>query len=97
MKKLFSLLFAAGLAVSLPMPVFEQDLSSASTPGADSGAKTQTKAKKAKKSKKAKQPAVVQAVLQSRHSSTWRSQSWPGVLQRWAWLRSPRSHLLGRI
>ena len=54
MKKLFSLLFMAALAVSLAMPVFGQDQSSGSTPSANSGAQTQTKAKKAKKSKKSK-------------------------------------------
>ena len=54
MKRLFSLLFATALAVSLAIPVFGQDQSSASTPSADSGAQTQTRAKKAKKSKKQK-------------------------------------------
>lgn len=50
MKKLFSLLFAAALAVSLAMPVFAQD--SSSTPSQDSGAQTKTKTKKAKKAHK---------------------------------------------
>lgn len=50
MKKLFALLFAAALAVSLAMPVFAQD---AAAP-ADSSTSTMGKEKKPKKAKKAK-------------------------------------------
>jgi predicted lipid-binding transport protein (Tim44 family) len=57
MKKLFTLLFAAALTVSLVMPVFAQDSSqSASSDQSMSSGKKEKKAKtkKAKKAKKAK-------------------------------------------
>lgn len=55
MKKLFTLLFAAALTVSLVMPVFAQDSGAAqsSDQSMSSGKKTK-KAKKAKKEKKTK-------------------------------------------
>lgn len=55
MKKLFTLLFAAALTVSLVMPVFAQDSGAAqsSDQSMSSGKKTK-KAKKAKKEKKSK-------------------------------------------
>jgi hypothetical protein len=56
MKKLFSLLFAAALAVSLAMPVFAQDSGAAqsSDSSMQSAPKKEKKAKKAKKAKKEK-------------------------------------------
>jgi flagellum-specific peptidoglycan hydrolase FlgJ len=54
MKKLFTLLFAAALTVSLALPVFAQDSSQSSSSSSDSSMSSgkQKKAKKAKKSKK---------------------------------------------
>ena len=55
MKKLFTLLFAAALTVSLALPVFAQDSGqAASSDQAMSSGKKEKKAKKAKKEKKAK-------------------------------------------
>src|SRR5579859_186661 len=54
MKKLFSLLFAAALAVSLAMPVFAQDSSASSDSSMSSAPKKEKKAKKMKKAKKEK-------------------------------------------
>jgi hypothetical protein len=55
MKKLFSLLFAAALAVSLAMPIFAQD-SSASQSSDTSMQSAPKKEKKMKKAKKEKKP-----------------------------------------
>ena len=55
MKKLFTLLFAGALAVSLAMPVFAQDSSAASQePSSTTMGKKEKKPKKAKKEKKPK-------------------------------------------
>jgi len=55
MKKLFTLLFAAALTVSLALPVFAQDSSApASSDKSMSSGKKEKKAKKAKKEKKTK-------------------------------------------
>ena len=51
MKKLFALLFAAALAISLAAPVFAQDQAA---PSSDQGASSSTK--KQKKPKKEKKP-----------------------------------------
>ena len=61
MKKLFSLLFAAALAVSLAMPVFAQDSSASSSDSSMSAPKKEKKAKKAKKSKEKKSDAAAPA------------------------------------
>ena len=62
MKKLFSLLFAAALAVSLAMPVFAQDSSAQSSDSSmQSAPKKEKKAKKAKKSKEKKSDAAAPA------------------------------------
>ncbi|HEV2380973.1 MAG TPA: hypothetical protein VG206_14425 [Terriglobia bacterium] len=62
MKKVFSLLFAAALCVSLAMPIFAQD---STTPSSDSSMqsapKKEKKAKKAKKEKKAKSDTAAPA------------------------------------
>lgn len=52
MKKLFTLLFAAALTVSLVMPVFAQDSGAAQS--SDQSMSTGKKEKKAKKTKKEK-------------------------------------------
>ena len=52
MKKLFTLLFAGALAISLAMPIFAQDSSASSS--SDSSMSAPKKEKKAKKAKKAK-------------------------------------------
>ena len=63
MKKLFSLLFAAALAVSLAMPVFAQDswASQSSDSSMQSAPKKAKKAKKAKKSKEKKSDSAAPA------------------------------------
>jgi|HubBroStandDraft_2_1064218.scaffolds.fasta_scaffold3441738_1 hypothetical protein len=54
MKKVFSLLFAAALCVSLAMPIFAQDSSAASSDSSMSSAPKKEKKAKTKKAKKAK-------------------------------------------
>ncbi len=63
MKKLFTLLFAAALTVSLALPVFAQDSSSqsASSDQSMSSGKKEKKAKKAKKEKKSKSDTAAPA------------------------------------
>lgn len=66
MKKLFSLLFAAALAVSLAMPIFAQDSSASqsSDSSMQSAPKKEKKAKKAKKAKKEKSDTAAPAPQQ---------------------------------
>jgi hypothetical protein len=54
MKKLFALLFAGALAISLAMPVFAQDQAAPSDQAASTSTKKPAKAKKMKKAKKEK-------------------------------------------
>lgn len=54
MKKLFALLFAAALAISLAMPVFAQDQAAPSSDQTTTSTGKKPKAKKAKKEKKPK-------------------------------------------
>jgi hypothetical protein len=63
MKKVFSLLFAAALCVSLAMPIFAQDAAApaSSDSSMQSAPKKEKKAKKAKKEKKAKTDAAAPA------------------------------------
>ncbi|HEY6270522.1 MAG TPA: hypothetical protein VIX19_00840 [Terriglobales bacterium] len=62
MKKLFTLLFAAALAISLAMPVFAQDAAQGSTD--QSMSSTTKKEKKTKKQKKTKAPKDTSAPAQ---------------------------------
>jgi hypothetical protein len=63
MKKLFTLLFAAALAISLAMPVFAQDAAQGSSDQSMSST-TKTKKTKAHKPKKTKAPKDTSAPAQ---------------------------------